>query len=141
MKHIIFILAAFFVISECNADSRILEELRSKASAKANVLKHKKLKKRVRSVSGISKGKKQKEAVKPKERVTSEELDIRNNVAYLPNEVKPFTGKHVEYHPNKKKYIEIPYIDGKKNGLVIMWDEYGHKVGEIKFITGIQEDN
>ncbi|MGZ8182986.1 MAG: hypothetical protein ACXWT1_13595 [Methylobacter sp.] len=134
MKNIIFILAIVFFISDCSADARVLEQLKlqSKHKAKKNVSTIKKPKKTAKHKKVVIK------ETKPKEVVTSAELDIRNGLAYLPNEDKPFTGKHEEHHSNGKKYIEIKYKDGKKNGLLIMWDEYGHKIGELNFEDGSQ---
>ncbi len=136
MKNIIFILALVFFASECNADSRVLEQLKAQAShrAKTSVSKHKKPKKTVKPKRIILK------ETKPKEIVTLEELEIRNDLAYLPNNDTPFTGKHEERHSNGKKYIEIKYKDGKKDGSLIMWDEYEHKIGEINFKDGSQLD-
>lgn len=147
MKKILITLALVFFITETNADYRVLELIRSKANAKAksNASKSKSREKSAKDKASASKIKKQKKTVKkqnvkPKERVTSEELDIRNDLAYLPNENVPFTGKHIENHANGKKYIEIQYKDGKKDGLVVMWDEYGHKVGEINYTNGQRMD-
>jgi antitoxin component YwqK of YwqJK toxin-antitoxin module len=147
MKKILITLALIFFITETSADYRVLELIRSKASAKAksNASKSKSQKKSTKAKVSASKTKKLKKIVKkpnvkPKERVTSEELDIRNDIAYLPNEDAPFTGKHIENHVNGKKYIEIQYKDGRKDGLVIMWDEYGHKVGEINYTNGQRVD-
>ncbi len=145
MKKLLIILVMVFFVSESGADFRVLEQIRSKASARArsNALKNKKYKKAIQVKKHAAKHKKKIVVAKPnpakerpKERVTSEQLEIRDNIAYLPNEDTPFTGKHLEYHPNGKKYIEIKYKDGKKNGLVIMWDEYEHKVGEINYADG-----
>lgn len=137
MKKIIFILAVVFLISDCNADARVLEQLKAKRS----VSKNKQPKKKINHASKALKAIKAKQDIKPKQIVTSEELDIRNNLAYLPKEDKPFTGKHEKYHPNKKKYVETNYKDGKKDGLLIMWDENEHKIGELNFINGQQQEN
>lgn len=139
MKKIIFILAAIFFISDCSADARVLEQLRKskvKASAKAKnaVSKVKKSKKKTKNVNCIPKN------TKPKETVTKKDLDIKNDLAYLPNEDKPFTGKHEQYHSNGKKYTETDYKDGKKNGLLTTWDEYEHKVGQLSYFDGEQAD-
>lgn len=133
MKNIIYILALIFFISDCNADARILEQLKAESSARARnkVAKSKKPKKKVKKhESRIVK------EVKPKEIVTKEDLDIKNDLAYLPNDNKPFTGKHLQYHSNGKKYIETHYKDGKKNGPLTIWDEYEHKVGQLNYIDG-----
>jgi antitoxin component YwqK of YwqJK toxin-antitoxin module len=139
MKNIICILALFFFISDCSADARVLEQLRSRSSVKAKarsaVSKHKKLKKKVRQASCISKETKPK-AIPVKEIATRDELDIKNDLAYLPNGDEPFTGKHEQYHSNGKKYIEIHYKAGKRDGLLIVWDEYEHKVGQLSYMDG-----
>lgn len=134
MKSIIFIFAIFFFISECNADFRVLQQLRSQSTQKAkkSAIKNKKPKKTVKHKKTVLKEKKQKEIV------TSEELDFRDGLAYLPNKDKPFTGKHEAHHSNGKKYSEIKYKNGKRNGRFIMWDEYGHKIGELDFEDGNQ---
>jgi antitoxin component YwqK of YwqJK toxin-antitoxin module len=136
MKKIIFILAAIFFISDCSADARVLEQLRAKSSAKAKhaVSKIKKSKKKAKHESCIVKN------TKPKEIVTKADLDIRDDLAYLPNEDKPFTGKHEQYHSNGKKYIVTNYKDGKKNGLLIMWDEYENQVAQLSYIDGEPKD-
>lgn len=135
MKKILFILAAIFFISDCSADARVLEQLRRskvKASVKAKsaVLKIKKSKKKAKHENCIVKN------TKPKEIATKEDLDIRNDLAYLPNEDKPFTGKHEQYHSNGKKYIVTNYKDGKKDGLLIMWDEYEHQIAQLSYLNG-----
>ncbi len=76
--------------------------------------------------------------IKPQEIVITENLDIKNNMAYFPNNT-PFTGKHITRHPNGNKYIETHYTDGKRNGLLIMLDEKGYKVGQLNFINGVYE--
>lgn len=121
-------------MSECSADARVLEQLKSQAHhrAKKSAAKNKKPKKTAKPKTIVLK------PTKPKEIVTSEELDIRNDLAYRPNADTPFTGKHEMHHSNGKKYVEVKYKDGKKNGSLIMWDEYGHKVGEIIFENGSQ---
>ena len=136
MKNIIVLLALVFFISDCTADARILEQLRSKSSVKAknSVPKIKKLKKKTKHESRIVKN------AKPKEIATKEDLDIRNDRVYLPKEEKPFTGKHEQYHSNGKKYIVTNYKDGKKNGLLTMWDEYEHQIAQLSYIDGELKD-
>ncbi|WP_333878410.1 hypothetical protein [Methylobacter sp.] len=144
MKNIIFILVIAFFISDCHADARVLAEILSKAHSKAkiHVLKNNKPKKKVKVKTRVLKYIKPKEQViKPKETVTSEELEMRNDLAYMPNEDKPFTGKHEAYHSNKKKYIETNYKDGRKNGLLVMWDENERKIGQLTFMNGNQQEN
>ncbi|TAN69303.1 MAG: hypothetical protein EPN17_07650 [Methylobacter sp.] len=152
MKKIIFALAVVFFISDCNADARVLAEILAarSARAKSSVSRSKLLKKTAKAKKNTAKSKRSKKIIgakcsvlkdiKPKDRVTKEDLDIRNNIAYLPNEDKPFTGKYEEYHSNGKKYIEINYKDGKRNGSLIMWDENEHKIGKLNYRDGDQSD-
>ncbi|MDD1611220.1 MAG: hypothetical protein LUO95_11705 [Methylococcaceae bacterium] len=44
-------------------------------------------------------------------------IQIRNEIAFLPNENEPFTGKYEEYYSNGKKKYEANYKYGKLNGL------------------------
>ncbi|MFI3186320.1 MAG: hypothetical protein QX198_10110 [Methylococcaceae bacterium] len=144
MKNIIFIVVLVFFVAECIADTRILEQLKSQAQVhhrvKKSVSKIHKPKKTVihKPKKTVAHKKVDLKQAKPKEIITSEELDIRSGLAYLPNKDQPFTGKHETRHSNGKKYIEIKYKDGKKNGLLIMWDEYEHKIGELNFEDGNQ---
>lgn len=165
MYRLICVLLLFLFVPICNADIRVLEKLVSKhsikhkadnsksmalqAKAKNTGLKRKKIKPKSATENRASK------EIKQKEIITSEDLEIRKDIAYLPNQVKPFTGKHYEYHANtgkevltdskqnassnngRKKYIEIIYKDGKKNGPVTMWDENGIKIGVIYFKDGV----
>lgn len=167
MKNIICILVIFLLGSECNADIRVLEQIRSKQhlkhksagpisvtpklKTKSRALKPKKTQHKNATENWASKG------VKNKEIVTSEDLDIRDDIVYLPKQDNPFTGKHEEYHANAgkvdvkdssqnglsktgqkdNKYIEIIYKDGKKNGPITMWDENGIKIGAIYYKDGI----
>jgi antitoxin component YwqK of YwqJK toxin-antitoxin module len=139
MKKIILIVAMVFLFSNSTADFRVLEQIRSKSHLKAKnkVSKTKKLKKKTSAVS--NKKLKQKD-IKPKKLVTKEELEIRNDLAYLPNEDKPFTGTHEAFHSNKKKYIETNYKEGKRDGLLMMWDENERKIGAISYKDGERMD-
>ncbi len=136
MKSIIFILAILFFTSECSADRRVLEQLKSHHRAKKTASKNKQHKKIAKPKSIVTK--KQKPKPKPKEIVTSAKLEFRNGLAYLPNEDTPFTGRYEAHHSNGKKYVETKYKQGKKDGLLILWDENGLKVGEIAFENGSQ---
>jgi antitoxin component YwqK of YwqJK toxin-antitoxin module len=145
MRKIIFILTIAFFSSDCTADARVLAELLAKANArsKAGVLKYKNAQKKTKPAISIPKNVKPKQVIakKAKDIVTSEQLEVRDSLAYLPNQDKPFTGKHKEFHSNKKKYVETDYKDGKKNGSLILWDEYEHKVGQLTFINGRYLEN
>ncbi len=151
MKKIIYILSIFFFISECSADARVLAAIISKTHTKPkmSVAKIKKPKKIIKQKISVKKIKRSNTVVdiknnvikdtKPKEIVITENIDIKNNLAYLPNKDMPFTGKYITRHPNGNKYIETNYTDGIRNGLLIMLDEKGYKIGQLNFINGIYE--
>lgn len=64
-------------------------------------------------------------------------IQIRNEIAYLPNENEPFTGKYEEYYStNGQKKSETSYKDGKQNGLFTSWYENGKKMSETNYIDG-----
>ncbi len=65
-----------------------------------------------------------------KERVTTEELDVRNDIIYLPNEAKPFTGRYETYYPNGNKKGVAHIKEGKFDGLMTLWDENGQNKTE-----------
>ena len=52
-------------------------------------------------------------------------IQVRNGLAYLPNETKPFTGGFVGQYKNRQKKIEVHYKDGKRHGDFTMWHENG----------------
>lgn len=66
-------------------------------------------------------------------------IQIRNEIAYLPDENEPFTGKYEEYYStNGQKKSETNYIDGKQNGLFTSWYENGKKENEGNYKEGKQ---
>ena len=69
---------------------------------------------------------------------TTETIQERNGLAYLPNETTPFTGTKIAAFPNGQKKSEINYKDGKPNGLMTMWLENGQKEAEINYKDGEQ---
>lgn len=76
------------------------------------------------------------EAIDLEEEITNV-IQIRNEIAYLPNENEPFTGKYEEYYSrNGQKKSETNYIDGKVNGMYSLWHENGRKKTEINYKDG-----
>ncbi len=73
-----------------------------------------------------------------KERITKEELDVRNDIIYLPNEDKPFTGVYETYYPNGNKKGASHIKDGKFNGLMTLWDENGLHKSEKYIKDGLE---
>ena len=66
-------------------------------------------------------------------------IQIRNDVAYLPNENEPFTGKYEEYYStNGQKKSETNYVVGRQNGLFTSWYENGKKEYEENHEDGKQ---
>ena len=66
-------------------------------------------------------------------------IQIRNDVAYLPDENEPFTGKYEEYYStNGQKKSETNYVDGRQNGLFTSWYENGKKEYEENHEDGKQ---
>jgi antitoxin component YwqK of YwqJK toxin-antitoxin module len=68
--------------------------------------------------------------------VNSDELEVREGVAYLKNSDSPYTGKYFEFHDNGQKKSEENYKDGKYDGLTVYWYENGGKAGEGNFKDG-----
>lgn len=76
------------------------------------------------------------ETIGLKEEITNV-IQIKNDMAYLPNENEPFTGKYEEYYSsNGQKKSEANYRDGKLNGLFTSWYENGKKKSETSYING-----
>jgi hypothetical protein len=74
----------------------------------------------------------------PEERVTKEDPVVKNDLFYLPNEDKPFTGRYETYYPNGNKKGVAHIKDGKFDGLMTLWDENGQKNYEKIIKNGIE---
>ena len=61
---------------------------------------------------------------------------IRNNIIYLPNETKPFTGNNLCKYENGQIKSEGNYKDGKPDGKVIDWYENGQIEAEGNYKDG-----
>ena len=72
------------------------------------------------------------------ERVTTEDTVINNDLFYLPNEDKPFTGRYETYYPNGNKKGVAHIKDGKFDGLMTLWDETGQNKTEKNIKNGIE---
>ena len=64
------------------------------------------------------------------ERVTTTNLEFRDNIGFLPNENIPFTGRFEEFYPNGQKKGEVHWKDGRLIGVSIWWHENGQKKSE-----------
>jgi antitoxin component YwqK of YwqJK toxin-antitoxin module len=69
-------------------------------------------------------------------KVNFTELDEFNGVTYVRYEQTPFTGIGIGYFGNGKKYRQIPYKDGRPNGLAKEWDIHGNLVAEAEYVLG-----
>ncbi len=63
-------------------------------------------------------------------------LEFREEVAYLPNEKKPFTGVAKKKYENGQKLSETNYKDGRVDGLLTAWYENGNKELEQTYKDG-----
>ncbi|MFZ4504673.1 MAG: toxin-antitoxin system YwqK family antitoxin [Methylovulum sp.] len=72
------------------------------------------------------------------ERVTTEDPVIKNDLFYLPNEDKPFTGRYETYYPNGNKKGVAHIKDGKFDGLMTLWDETGQNKSEKIIKNGVE---
>lgn len=78
------------------------------------------------------------ENIESKERVTTEDPVVRNDIFYLPNEDKPFTGRYETYYPNGNKKGVAHIKNGKFDGLMTLWDENGQKSYEKIIKNGVE---
>ena len=60
----------------------------------------------------------------------------RDGIIYLPNEIQPFTGKHLCKYENGQIEIEASYKDGKVDGKVTSWHENGQIEIEANYKDG-----
>ncbi len=73
-----------------------------------------------------------------KERVTTEDPVVRDDLFYLQNEDKPFTGRYETYYPNGNKKGVAHIKEGKFDGLITLWDENGQNKTEKNIKNGIE---
>lgn len=69
-------------------------------------------------------------------KVNFTELDEFNGVTHVRYEQTPFTGIGIGYFGNGKKYRQIPYKNGRANGLAKEWDIHGNLVAEAEYKMG-----
>ncbi len=60
-------------------------------------------------------------------------LEERGNVWFRIGEKKPFTGKARRSYPSGKTLMEISYLEGKKHGTQIIWEESGKVLRKIEW--------
>lgn len=64
------------------------------------------------------------------------EYDIGSDIFYLKDPDIPYTGKSFSLQVNGKKRTEGSYVDGKKDGLWIEWNDDGQKQSEDNYKKG-----
>ncbi|NJN78128.1 MAG: toxin-antitoxin system YwqK family antitoxin [Saprospiraceae bacterium] len=69
-------------------------------------------------------------------KVSFEDLDEFNGVTFKRYEQTPFTGLGIGYYGNGKKFRQIPYKDGRANGLAQEWDIHGNLKAEAEYKMG-----
>jgi len=65
-----------------------------------------------------------------------EELEFREDIAYLKGSDTPYTGKFYILHPNGQKHGEGNFKNGKPDGLSVEWFENGQKWSEGNYKDG-----
>ena len=73
-------------------------------------------------------------SVKPK--ATEDELKKHHGIVYRKGESEPFTGTEIRYYKDGSKWLETPYVDGKKQGMEIQFREDGSKCMETPWVDG-----
>ncbi|MBT6460939.1 MAG: hypothetical protein HOK49_00200, partial [Opitutae bacterium] len=58
---------------------------------------------------------------KPLREVSTDELEFRENIAYVKGETEPFTGMRIDYFENEQKKKETTFKDGLKRGTEIFY--------------------
>ena len=64
------------------------------------------------------------------------ELEFREDIAYLKDSDTPYTGKVFTLHENGTKVYEGNYKNGKRDGLHVVWDKNGPKKVEENYKNG-----
>ena len=70
--------------------------------------------------------------------VQDDTIQIREHLAYLPNEPIPFSGNAVSHYANGQRKTEVTYKAGKHDGLERVWYENGQLAIESTFKDGKQ---
>lgn len=61
------------------------------------------------------------------------DLEERGNLWFRTGNKTPFTGKAKRSYPSGKTLLEIPYLNGKKHGTQIIWEESGKVLRKIEW--------
>jgi antitoxin component YwqK of YwqJK toxin-antitoxin module len=67
----------------------------------------------------------------------NEDLEVKNRLIHAKGESKPYTGITFETFKSGKVKSEFHYVDGKKNGLGVIYYENGRKAHEANSVNGV----
>jgi antitoxin component YwqK of YwqJK toxin-antitoxin module len=68
--------------------------------------------------------------------VTSEQLKVRDDVAYVGDGQAPFSGVCLDRYPDGKKRLEVRYADGRREGPFQSWHANGQRKEETRYAKG-----
>jgi hypothetical protein len=74
-----------------------------------------------------------------KREIARQKLERRGGVLgllYVKGETEPFTGTSIKYRVDGSKSFEMPYVDGKLDGMAINYYEDGSKRWETPYVNG-----
>ena len=74
-----------------------------------------------------------------KREIARQKLERRGGVLgllYVKGETEPFTGTSIKYRVDGSKSFEMPYVEGKLDGMAINYYEDGSKRWEIPYVNG-----
>jgi antitoxin component YwqK of YwqJK toxin-antitoxin module len=66
-------------------------------------------------------------------------VQLRNNIAYLPNSNDPYTGKYEKNYDSGQKKSEINYKEGKIDGTSTIWYDNGQIKSETNYLDGKED--
>ena len=68
--------------------------------------------------------------------VASEKLTVRGGLFYVKGDKEPFNGMVMDYHEDGSKYLEWPFVNGKRHGMHIWYGDDGQISTEAPYING-----
>ena len=68
--------------------------------------------------------------------VTSEKLTVRGGLFYVKGDKEPFNGMVMDYHEDGSKYLEWPFVNGKRHGMHIWYGDDGQISTEAPYVNG-----
>lgn len=71
--------------------------------------------------------------------LSSNELEVRRNKAYIIKSNIPFNGMLIDYYDSGQKQTEITYKNGLKNGVETSWYKNGRKISTVEYQNGLKE--